>query len=78
VDGLGKSFLRNLGTDPTASLDCVCALDEGCFDNYDGSPLVVEQDAAMMYFLFRLLARLQSLGSVPAIDWAAYSRIIRP
>ena len=32
----------------------------------------------MMFFLFRLLDRLQSLGTVPAIDWAAYSRIIHP
>lgn len=78
VDGLGTSFLRNLDTDVESSLDCVCALDQGCFDRYDGNPLVVEQAAGMMYFLFRLLARLQGLGTVPAIDWAAYSRIIRP
>lgn len=31
----------------------------------------------MMFFQFRLLSRLQSLGTVPAIDWVAYSRIIR-
>lgn len=74
--GLGKPFLKNLGTDPDSALDCVCALDHGTYDRYSGSPLVVSDDAAMMFFLFRLLDRLQSLGSVPAIDWAAYSRII--
>lgn len=77
VDGLGASFSRNLSNDDLTSLDCVCALDHGCYDNYDGSPLVVSEPGAMMYFLFRVLARLQSLGTVPAIDWAAYSSIIR-
>lgn len=74
--GLGKTFLQNLGSDPDSALDCVCALDHGSYDRYSGSPLVVSDDAAMVFFLFRLLDRLQSLGSVPAIDWVAYSRII--
>lgn len=77
ADGLGDSFLRNLGGDDASALDCVCALEHGCYDKYDGSPLVVSDKGAMMFFLFRLLARLQSLGTVPAIDWSAYSRIIR-
>lgn len=77
VDGLGTSFSRNLSSEDITSLDCVCALDHGCYDNYDGSALVVSDPGAMMYFLFRMLARLQSLGTVPAIDWRAYSRIIR-
>jgi len=77
ADGLGGSFIRNLGSDEISALDCVCALDHGCYDKYDGSPLVMSDPGAMMFFLFRLLARLQGLGSVPAIDWSAYSRIIR-
>lgn len=77
ADGLGESFRRNLTTDETASLDCGCALAHGCFDLYDDELLVASEEGAMMFFLFRLLSRLQSLGTVPAIDWAAYSRIIR-
>jgi hypothetical protein len=77
VNGLDDTFLGNLGGDDTSALDCVCALDHGCFDKYDGCPLVVSEQGAMMFFLFRLLAQLQSLGTVPAIDWAAYSRIIK-
>ena len=76
--GLGRPFLKNLAADPDSALDCVCALDHGSYDRYSGSPLVVSDEAAMMFFLFRLLDRLQSLGTVPAIDWAAYSRIIHP
>lgn len=77
VDGLGQSFLKNLGADDRSALDCVCALDKGCYDKYDGAPVVVSEAGALMFFLFRLLARLQGLGTVPAIDWTAYSRIIK-
>lgn len=77
ADGLGDSFTRNIAAGNEASLDCVCALDHGCYDQYDGSALIYVDEGAMMYFLFRLLERLQSFGSVPAIDWAAYCRIIR-
>ena len=42
----------------------------------DGVSVVTDQ-GSLMYFLFRLLSHLQSLGTVRAIDWAAYSRIIR-
>ncbi|KAF1687560.1 hypothetical protein B1992_02530 [Pseudoxanthomonas broegbernensis] len=78
ADGLGEAFERNLSADPDAMLDCGVALDRGCFDRYEGVLSIANEQGALMYFLFRLLARLQSLGTVPAIDWAAYSRIIRP
>ena len=77
VDGLGDSFRRNLSTEAMSMLDCGCALEHGTFDLHDGELLVVPEQGALMYFLFRLLSRLQSLGTVAAIDWAAYGRIIR-
>ena len=78
VDGLGDSFRRNLTVGEFSSLDCGCALVDGCFDIHDGTLMISKEQGALMYFLFRLLSRLQSLGSVPAIDWSAYGRIIRP
>lgn len=78
ADGLGETFRRNLTADNASKLDCGCALEHGCFDSHDGELLVVTEQGALMFFLFRLLSRLQALGTVPAIDWAAYSRIIRP
>jgi hypothetical protein len=77
ADGLGDAFQRNLSIDPESMLDCGVALDQGCFDFHDGVLRVTTEQGALMYFLFRLLSRLQSLGSVPAIDWTAYSRIVR-
>lgn len=78
TDGFGVAFERNLSTDSDAMLDCGVALSQGCFDRYEGVLSIANEQGALMYFLFRLLARLQSLGTVPAIDWTAYSRIIRP
>lgn len=77
ADGLGQAFRQNLTVDNASSLDCGCALEHGCFDFHDGKLLVTAEQGALMFFLFRLLSRLQTLGTVPAIDWAAYSRIIK-
>lgn len=76
VDGLGESFNRNLPVDAMEHLDCGCALEAGAFDTFDGTLKIVPADGALIYFLFHLLSKLQSLGTVPAIDWAAYAAII--
>jgi hypothetical protein len=76
VDGLGKSFTGNLSTALDQRLDCGCALDHGAFDWFDGSLKVVPAECGLIHFLFRLLSHLQGLGSVPAIDWREYAKIV--
>ncbi len=78
TDGLGESFQLNLPTTGNEALDAGCALAHGAFDRYDGALHLVPPGGALIYFLFRLLAKLQSLGTVPAIDWAAYANILKP
>lgn len=78
ADGLGESFRSCLRTDESSILNCGCALEHGSFDVHDGQLVVADGAGALMFFLFRLLSRLQSLGTVPAIDWAAYGRIVQP
>jgi hypothetical protein len=73
--GLGEALERNLSSDPDNMLDCGVAIDCGCFDRYEEGLSITNEQGALMYFLFRLLARLQSLGTVPAIHWTAYSRV---
>jgi hypothetical protein len=34
------------------------------------------QNSALMSFLFRLFVRLQAIGTVPAIDMAAYATFL--
>lgn len=76
ADGLGEHFLKHLPAEKLEQLDCGCALDHGAFDSFDEKLKVVGSEGSLIYFLFRLLSRLQSLGTVPAIDWAAYAAVI--
>lgn len=76
TDGLGKTFLTHLPSTPQTTLDCGCALDDGVFDTFDGDLKICGPQGGLIYFLFRLLGKLQSLGTVTAIDWAAYAAIL--
>ena len=57
-------------------LDCGLAVSGDCFDIFDGEMRIGPSENAMAYFLFRLLQKLQSLGTVPAIDWNAYAEVL--
>ena len=63
-------------------LDLGCALNDGSFlvkywrgdvDAIESSPA----SSSLVSFLFRLLAALQSIGTVPAIDYSEYMKAIR-
>jgi hypothetical protein len=45
------------------------------FDTFEqgGSYTYCKSENALVFFLFRLLNQLQTLGTVPAIDWNAYA-----
>ncbi len=59
-------------------LDIGCALRHGAFHvgwGTDGPDVTVsEPEGSLMFFLLSLFHRLQALGTVPAIDLAAYGR----
>jgi hypothetical protein len=80
-EGLGKTFCEVINAKDFIDmrfLNCGCGLSHGSFDFYDGkNNLVVgPKDCGLAYFLFRLLNKLQSLGTVPAIDWNSYAKVI--
>jgi hypothetical protein len=58
------------------SLDCGLAVSGSYFDSYSGSLEVGTSEQALAYFIFRLLQKLQSLGTVPAIDWNSYASLL--
>lgn len=81
VDGFEGAFRSNmmmLGLDSLTALDCGCGLSRGAFDTFDssGDMSFGRQDAGLVFFLFRLLNKLQTLGTVPAIDWNAYAALL--
>jgi hypothetical protein len=57
------------------SLDCGFAATGQCFDVFDGpsSYCFGPPDNALAFFAFRLLSKLQSMATVPAVDWMAYA-----
>lgn len=80
-DGLGDSF-RTCHAEQAGlqRLDCGLAVDGHSFDTFadGGAYTFCASENALVFFLFRLLNQLQSLGTVPAIDWNAYaSRLSR-
>jgi hypothetical protein len=75
-DGFGTPF-ENCHSALTGlrRLDCGLAVDGHAFDTFErgGRYTYCKSENALVYFLFRLLNQLQSLGTVPAIDWNAYA-----
>lgn len=79
--GLGTPFiqsLENLGE--SARLDIGCTATSGAFNvTYPDGKVQVEVsrvELALVYFLFHLLGRLQQVGTVPAIDYDRYIKIL--
>ena len=59
-------------------IDCGCVLTEGAFF-YDYESHVLrksDKDESLVYFFLQLLIRLQSMGTVPAIDLAEYMKAL--
>lgn len=62
---------KELGDD--AGLDFGLAVSGGYFDAFDGEVVVGSSEHSLAYFIFRLLHKLNSLGTVPAVDWNRYA-----
>ncbi|BBO86678.1 hypothetical protein DSCO28_72440 (plasmid) [Desulfosarcina ovata subsp. sediminis] len=75
IDGFNSEAFRKNFEELTDSkvIDCGLAVSGDSFDIYDGDILIGPQKNALTFFIFRLLQRLQSLGTVPAIDWNKYA-----
>jgi len=63
-----------MGCENDRVIDGGCILNAGAFDRFDDQSMIAVRpdDPVLVYFLFRVLKKLQSLGTVPAIDWDAY------
>lgn len=73
----GEPFSTNLKTlTDDYALNCGLALSDRSFDTFDGSLTLSPTGHSLAFFIFRLLQRLQSLGTVPAIDWNKYANVI--
>lgn len=76
TDNFGESFKKIHNSLPDSQkLDCGLAVSGESFDTFDADKVLTvrSNQNTLMFFLFRLLQKLQSLGTVPAIDWNAYA-----
>lgn len=75
---MGDALVKSLVERPERErLDLGCAVAHGAFETtYEPDIQVVAYDEkeALIAFLVRLLARLQAMGTVPAIDYNEYAR----
>ena len=77
--GIGKTLTRTLRElNKTSKLDIGCIASEGTFEAiYHSEKIEITSTSSRMAlasFMFHLLARLQTLGTVPAMDYSAYKR----
>ncbi|WP_374345548.1 DUF6602 domain-containing protein [Phenylobacterium sp.] len=71
---LGDALMEHLAAaDADHHLDLGCVAGHGYFTLDGGKHTCVDHDKATTGFLFELIARLQALGTVPAIDVRAYA-----
>jgi hypothetical protein len=65
------------GLDKSQRLDFGVAIQNGAFEQaVEGDLNVIEGDNALLHFFFRLMARLKDMGTVPAIDFEAYLKVL--
>jgi hypothetical protein len=71
-----EGALRDFGG--AGSLDMGCALRDGSFEvPQDGGPITKsDSDSALIFFVMRLLMRLQKMASPPAIEYDLYARVL--
>ncbi|WP_172587663.1 DUF6602 domain-containing protein [Shewanella xiamenensis] len=71
------SFLSNfVELQGQRKLDFVLALSDKSFDVFEGANHFGPAKNSLAYFIFRLLQKLQSLGTVPAVDWNKYAEVM--
>ncbi|MDD3645700.1 MAG: hypothetical protein PHR19_09260 [Bacteroidales bacterium] len=78
-DGFGTHF-HAIHANLTGSrrVDCGFAASQGCFDIFSSEEYAFGgKENALGFFVFRLLSKLQSLGTVPAVDWLAYAESLK-
>jgi hypothetical protein len=75
---MGDPLLKALATANTvAPLDLGCVAAHGIFIRKDGNYVVEPNKRAATTFLLELIARLQTMATVPMIDVRAYSRFLK-
>jgi hypothetical protein len=78
AEGFNSEAFRHAhgGLTVERAIDCGFAAKGASFDTFaeGGAYTFGPKDNALAFFAFRLLSKLQSLGTVPAVDWMIYAK----
>lgn len=78
----GKAFARTLDELPAdGRIDLGCSLTDGAFvvhqsESGVGEVTISTADSSLIFFFFALLEMLQGVGTVPAMDYGAYVKLL--
>jgi hypothetical protein len=78
---LGESFTKHLLVEGGGRLDLGCVAAAGAWEVPAGATIplkTVSEDKSLVFFAMRLLARLQEMGTIPAMDYDAWSETLIP
>ncbi len=78
-NALGDTFLRTYRQlKGNRSIDSALSVSGSYFDTYDGPTRAFQFQGpgALACFLFRFLKKLQTLATVPAVDWDRYANVL--
>lgn len=78
TDGIeSNSFRENLPATDHERLDFVVTASSGIYDGRLNSEAeIIVGDGSLMRGIFKLLQALQTLGTVPSIDWRIYEKVL--
>lgn len=72
-----EAFLKNhTALDADSTICCGLSVSGGCFDTFEDKLTIGPTDNSLAYFIFRFLQKLNSLGTVPAVDWNKYATVM--
>lgn len=73
-----SSDVNNLSENELKRLDMICCVAAGTFvcDRGDKTISYCDKSKSLVYFLLKVLGKLQEIGTVPAIDYNAYAQKI--
>lgn len=76
-DGISsKKFIQTLNKlTENCILNCGLALSDKAFDSYNNVLTLSPSENSLIFFIFRLLEQLQSMGNPPAVDWSKYANV---
>ncbi len=78
---MGEAFEKALDDfRDCGGLDLGCALRGGAFERLTQDGPLIQSDSAglLIFFVVRLLKRLQGMASPPAIDYDEYAQVLKP